>query len=278
MPGTLYVVATPIGNLEDITLRAARVLREADLIAAEDTRHSRRLLDHLGVNAPVTSYHEHNEESKSLKLVEELESGKIIALITDAGTPCVSDPGYRLVRAARMKGIPVVAIPGPSAAIAALSISGLPSDCFTFHGFFPRKRSRALDMLGEAARAGGTHLFYEAPNRLADTLAMLAEHLPGSEVAVARELTKIHEEVVLGAPSKLAARYAAAPPRGECVLLVHLNAHEAEEPPDADELRQAVEALMAEKGLSRRDAVRQIAERLGVARNTVYAAAMGERE
>jgi 16S rRNA (cytidine1402-2'-O)-methyltransferase len=271
--GRLYIVATPIGNLDDLTARAARVLGEVDLIAAEDTRHTARLLQRYGVRTPTTSYHEHNEREKTGRLLEVLEGGGAVALVSDAGTPGIADPGYRLVRAARDAGHEVVAVPGPCAFVAALSVSGLPVDRFTFHGFFPRKRSAAEALCGVIAAAPGTHIFYESPRRLAASLRMLAGHLPGAHACVARELTKVHEEVVEGRCGDLADRYEAAPPRGECVVLVH----PAEAAPqaaltDAD-LAERVDALMAARGLSRRDAVRRVAEETGEPRNRVYTAA-----
>lgn len=271
--GRLFVVATPIGNLEDMTARALRVLAEADVIASEDTRHSRRLLDHYGIRTPLTSYHEHNEAEKAQTLLRELEQGRNVALITDAGTPCISDPGYRVVRAARQGGFEVVAVPGPSALAAALSVSGLPTDRFTFHGFFPRKRSHVEEMLGEIAARGGTHVFFESPHRLGDTLAALAEGLPNAETAVARELTKIHEEVAFGPPGDVAGYFAGEPVRGECVLIVHAQARDAARDWAPEEIRARVDAAVEAEGLSRRDAVRKVAAELNLPRNAVYEAA-----
>jgi 16S rRNA (cytidine1402-2'-O)-methyltransferase len=273
--GTLFIVATPIGNLEDITARALRVLGEVGLIAAEDTRHSGLLLRHFGIDTPLTSYHEHNESGKAERLVEMLLAGTDIALIADAGTPCISDPGYRVVRAARDAGVPVAAVPGPSALLAALSVSGLPTDRFAFHGFFPRKAGKADELLAQMADWPGTHLFFESPRRLAATLQRLAERLPEAEAAVARELTKRFEEVVSGSPEDVLAAFAENAPRGECVVLVHVR------PPDTDaavldetRVRALVEQAMARDGLSRRDAVRLIAHQLGAPRREVYAAAL----
>lgn len=273
--GCLYVVATPIGNLEDMTARAVRVLRDVDAIAAEDTRHSRRLLDHYGISTPVTSYHEHNEEAKAAALVESICQGRRVALISDAGTPCVSDPGYRIVRAAREAGLHVIAVPGASAVVAALSICGLPSQPFTFHGFFPRKAGQAADALTLVAAAGGTHCWYESPNRIARTLDRLADALPEAEVCVARELTKVHEEVVWGSALDVARQFGDREVRGECVIVLHA-AREASPAPDDDAIREAVEHAMDECNLSRRDAVRRVAEELGLPRNRVYQAALEE--
>jgi 16S rRNA (cytidine1402-2'-O)-methyltransferase len=276
--GCLYVVATPIGNLEDITARALRVLREVDLIASEDTRHSRRLLDHYGIATPLTSYHEHNEAQKAEELLALLEQGRNVALITDAGTPGVSDPGYRVVRGARERGLRVAAVPGPSALVAALSVSGLPTDRFAFHGFFPRKEGQANEALDRIKASGGTHVFFESPHRLAKTLQQVAARMPEAEVAVARELTKVYEEVMTGPAAELAERVAALDGvRGECVLMLHTSDETA--PAEAwtdDALRARVERAMAEEGLSRRDAVRKVAADLGLPRNAVYAAATGD--
>ena len=272
--GRLYVVATPIGNLEDVTRRAERVLGEVDLIAAEDTRHSRVLLAHLGIDTPLTSYHDHNEAVKSESLLQELEGGRSVALITDAGTPCISDPGYRLVRAARDRGIAVVAVPGPSALVAALSVSGLPTDRFAFHGFFPRKKGQAQRLCETWRETRGTHLFFESANRLAATLACIEHSLPEAEVAVARELTKKYEEVLRGAPRDLATQLSAVPVKGECVVMVHVSkAPRGVEVPQ-ERLKALVDEAAAREGLSRRDAIRKVAEELDLPRNRVYAAAM----
>jgi 16S rRNA (cytidine1402-2'-O)-methyltransferase len=278
--GALYVVATPIGNLEDMSPRAVRTLQEADVIAAEDTRHSRRLLTHFAIQTPLTSYHEHNEQSKTLELIELLECGKSIALISDAGTPCISDPGYRLVRAARAAGHIVFGIPGPAAALTALSVSGLPSDRFTFHGFFPRKASERQQALEGIAATGGTHIFYESPQRVLALLARIEDTLPDAQVSVARELTKKFETTVTGSPKEVRDALADKDVRGECVVIIYSSAALAGSkiPPDDDTLRLRVEETMATEGLSRRDAVRTVAERLNLPRNAVYAAAAKHHE
>ncbi len=270
--GRLFVVATPIGNLDDISARALRVLGSVSLIAAEDTRHSKRLLDHFDIRTPLTSYHDHNEAAKSEQLLSTLRDGRDVALITDAGTPCIADPGYRVVRAAREQGIPIEAVPGPSAVTAALSIGGLPTDRFAFHGFFPRKRNEAAAALERAREFGGTHVFYEAPNRVRDTLALLVHAAPEAEVCVARELTKIHEEVARGTPEAVAGHFELHAPKGECVVLIYFGESPAAEFSDA-EIRKAVEAAMTARSISRRDAVREVAASLGIPRNRVYDAA-----
>lgn len=268
----LFVVATPIGNLEDLSPRARRVLAEADIVAAEDTRHSRKLLGAAGSRARTESYHEHNEAEKAARLIAAMQAGQSVALVTDAGTPCISDPGYRLVAAAREAGICVETVPGPCSPVAALSVSGLPSDRFAFHGFLPRKRAPRRALFAEWGQWRGAHVAFESPQRLAAALDDLAETLPSVEAAVARELTKLHEEVRRGTPAELAAHFRAHAPRGECVLLAHVADSPARTWTD-DELREQVAARMQEEGLSRRDAVRAVADATGEPRNRVYAAA-----
>ena len=199
MLGTLSIVSTPIGNLEDITLRAARVLREADLIACEDTRHTRKLLDHIGVSKPLVSYHEHNETARAAELVERLAAGANIALVSDAGTPLLSDPGYRLVEAAIAAGIPVIPIPGASAVLSALAASGLPTDEFRFGGFLPPKTTQRRKTLEALREERCTLIFYEAPHRILEALEDVEAVLGARPVVVARELTKLHEEFLRGA-------------------------------------------------------------------------------
>lgn len=275
--GRLFVVATPIGNLDDITMRALNVLRQVDLIAAEDTRHSRRLLQHYDISTPLTSYHEHNESAKAGQLLDLLQDGRDVALITDAGTPGISDPGYRVVRAAHDHGLAVVPVPGASAVVTALAASGLPSDAFSFHGFFPRKKGAARAILEQLAKNGGTHIFFESPNRLSATLELFAEVAPSCEVCVARELTKVHEEIRRDQPAALAHHYRQEPPRGECVILAYSTPSAAgADLPDAARLRDLVDAAMEDQGLTRRDAVRSVAARLNVPRRLVYAAAQGD--
>ena len=272
--GMLYVVATPIGNLEDMTPRAVRILREVDWIAAEDTRHSRALLTRHDIRTPLTSYHEHNEQEESVRLVASLETGKNGALISDAGTPCISDPGYRLVRAAREADVPVVAVPGACAPIAALSVSGLPTDRFTFHGFFPRKRSAAVQLLESLHALGGTHIFLEAPGRVEASLTAVADVMPDAETVIAREITKRFEEVLRGSPQALLEQIRGKGLRGECVLLLYAPTGAAPgEEMDDEALQGLVAEAMASGELSYRDAVRRVAEETGVPRNRVYAAA-----
>lgn len=266
-PGTLYVVATPLGNLEDVTLRALRVLREVDLVACEDTRRTGQLLKAHGIAARTTSYFEHNERWKGGRLVEELRQGRSIALVSDAGTPAVSDPGYRLVREARAAGLPVVPVPGPSAAVAALSVSGLPSDRFLFVGFLPARAGARQRAIGALAASRETLVIYEAPTRVLDTLAGLEAGLGDRDAFLCREATKLHEEYRPGRLSALRAELAGRPGiRGEIVLVVS-GAPDAA--PGADSA-PALYARLAAEGLTRREAVKEVARRLGLKARDVY--------
>ncbi len=265
-PGTLYVVATPIGNLEDITARALRILAEVELIAAEDTRHSRQLLNHFGIRTPLLSCHEHNEEQRLNELVTRLRGGARIALISDAGTPAIADPGYRLVRACHAAGIRVEPVPGPSALLAALSAAGEPTDRFLFEGFLPAKsaaRTAALTALRDEPR---TVVCYEAPHRLAATLAAIGE-VWGEErpVVVARELTKLHEEFFRGTAGEALAHFGAGRVRGEVVLI--LPPYVA---PRAPRDPAAVLAELLAAGVPRREAVKQVAKEFAMAGSEVY--------
>ena len=218
-PG-LHVVATPIGNLADVTLRALHVLAGADVLAAEDTRHTRRLLDRYGIDRAMVAHHEHNEAASAAGLIARVEAGESVALVSDAGTPLVSDPGHRAVALARERGLSVVPVPGPSAPLAALVASGLPSEAMTFAGFPPPKSAARRAWLEQLRAAPGTLVLFEAPHRLAESLRDMADMLGAREAAVCRELTKRHEEARRGALADLAAHYAAHPPRGEIVVCV----------------------------------------------------------
>lgn len=265
MPGTLYVISTPIGNLEDITVRALRVLREADLIACEDTRHSRKLLDHFGISKPAVSYHEHNEAARTRELIERLEHGENIALISDAGTPLISDPGYRVVKAAADAGIAVVPVPGASAALTALAASGLPTDAFRFCGFFPAKASQRRKMLDELKGEDCTLIFYEAPHRVLDALEDIAALGP-RPVVVARELTKMHEEFLRGTAEEIRRELASrGAVRGEITILIG----KGEPVPDESSVEDAVQAL-EQQGVSRMDAIKQVAKSRGLSKREVY--------
>lgn len=267
MSGTLYVVATPIGNLEDITYRAVRILQEVSLIAAEDTRHSRKLLEHYAIRTPLISCHEHNEEQRTAQLLERLQAGESLALISDAGTPCIADPGYRLVSCCRRAGLPVVAVPGPSALVAALSIAGLPTDAFRFIGFLPARahaRRRLLEQLKDERQ---TLACYEAPHRLLSCLQDI-EAICGSErpLAVARELTKRHEELFSGTAAEARAHFAAARVRGELVLLLGPAPLRAPE----ETVREALLRLKNETDLSWKEIVKQVAREFGLPGSAVY--------
>ena len=267
-PG-LYIVATPIGNLGDITLRAADVLRRCDGVACEDTRVTGKLMKHLGVSKPLWRYYDHSEHRDRERLVETLRS-RAVALVSDAGTPLVSDPGYRLVNDCRAEGIAVTVLPGPCAAIAGLSVSGLPNDRFLFAGFLPSKDKARRDVLTELAGVDATLIFYETAPRLTKSLATIGEILPDREIAVARELTKIHEELRRGLADGLLAWFEAHPPKGEIVLLIGppLEMQQASAA-DADAL--LLEALQTSKASQ---AVAQVAKATGLDRKLLYARAM----
>jgi 16S rRNA (cytidine1402-2'-O)-methyltransferase len=267
-PGTLYVVSTPIGNLGDLTYRAVEVLRAVSLIVAEDTRHSRHLLDRYEVRTPVSAYHEHNEARATPALVARLAAGESVALISDAGTPLLSDPGARVAAAAIEAGVPVVPVPGASALLAALVASGLPAERFTYYGFLPRKGRERAALVEEIAALRHTAVVYEAPPRVADTLGELDEAGCGERrVAVARELTKQFEEVRRGTVRDVAAYYHTAPPRGEVVLVLE----GAAAPAEADEtaLREHVVRLRAE-GADARAIATALTRDLGASRNLAY--------
>jgi 16S rRNA (cytidine1402-2'-O)-methyltransferase len=263
-PG-LYLVATPIGNLGDITLRAVAVLARADIVYCEDTRHSRPLLAHFGIQARMRPYHEHNAELERPRVLAELAQGKRIALISDAGTPLVSDPGFKLVREATAAGHAVVAIPGPSAVLAALSTAGLPTDAFFFAGFLPAREAARSARIAELAAVPGTLVLFESPARVGHTLAALATGLGTRAAAVARELTKLHEEVRRGSLAELAAAFAGAAPKGEVVILVG--------PPGENEVPDSTietQLGVALSDRSVRDAAKTVAEALGVSKARVY--------
>jgi len=262
MAGILYVVATPIGNLDDITVRAVKTLKEADLIAAEDTRHTKKLLIHLAIATPATSYHEHNEEQKSEELISKLRDGKNIALVTDAGTPCVSDPGYRLVKKASMAGIKVVPIPGASAMTAALSASGLPSDEFTFKGFLPEKQGARRKVLTEMALREATYILYESPKRTVKLLKDIEEIMGDVNIVVARELTKVYEEFIRGTVSEVLSRIS-GDLKGEVTVILRTGS------PVSADYEEALLSLIKE-GASVRDAVDIISSDYGVSKKEVY--------
>ncbi len=267
--GRLSIVATPIGNLEDVTLRALRVLRESDAILAEDTRRTRTLCTHHGIATPLRAFHAHTPDARVTELVEELRSGARLALVTDAGTPLVSDPGARLVQAAAEAGVRVEPIPGPSAALAAISVAGLRVDGFRFVGFLPRSGGRRAKAIEQVGRAREASILFEAANRLPATLRDLAAALGGDRrAAVCRELTKLHEEVARGTLEELSERYREAP-RGEVTLVVEGASEDAREAEDVDPEALA-RALLAE-GMRTKDAARVVAERLSWPTRDAYA-------
>ena len=272
MAGTLYLVATPIGNLEDISQRALRTLREVDVVACEDTRHTRILLNHFGIKTPTVSYHEHNERARAEELCRDLEAGKSVALVSDAGTPLISDPGFRIVQAAIERRIPVVPIPGAAALIAALIASGLPSDQFFFAGFLPARANERRKRLEELHNVPATIVFYEAPHRIAATLKAAAEVLGNRQAVLARELTKLHEEILRGGLDELARRLSEQEkPRGEMVLMVSGAA-----PDSAGETRSSSRDLgervneLESTGLDAKTALKQAAREFGMKRAEAY--------
>lgn len=268
MSGRLVVCPTPIGNLEDVTLRVLSALRDADAIACEDTRRTRVLLERYGVQAPLVSYHEHNERARAAELVERMRGGAVVALVSDAGMPLVSDPGFVLVQACVAAGLAVEVLPGPSAALAALVASALPAEVWRFAGFLPRKRGA----LAAVFASPETVVAFESPKRLGASLAVLAELDPQRPAAVCRELTKLHEEVVRADAATLAARYAGEPPKGEVVLVV------GGAPPRTGTDPQAVDAMRAlvEAGARARVAAQVVASLTGAAANDLYRAVLGE--
>ena len=269
MTGTLYIVATPIGNLEDMTLRGLRVLREVDYIACEDTRQTSKLLGHFGISKPTVSYHEHNEAARAAELVKKLEGGASIALVSDAGTPLVSDPGYRLVQAAIAAGASVTPIPGPSAVITALSGAGLPTDSFRYCGFLPAKSSQRRKMLEQFKSETCTLIFYETPHRILASLEDVQAVMGARPVVVARELTKLHEEFLRGTAAEVRTELAARPAvKGEITLLLG----KADETPAAGDGTPMEDAVRAaeQQGLSRMDAIKQVAKVRGLAKREVY--------
>jgi 16S rRNA (cytidine1402-2'-O)-methyltransferase len=267
--GTLYVVATPLGNLGDLSPRAADTLKHVAVVAAEDTRHSKPLLVHAGSHAELISFHEHSSERALERILRILKEGRDVALITDAGTPAISDPGVALVSAARERGIPVVTIPGPNAVAASLAVSGISGDRYLFLGFLPRKGSDRRRFLLTAARSEWTVVMFEAPNRVVQLLADLIEACgPERHAAVSREMTKVFEETRSGTLQELSEHYAEAPVRGEVTVVISGTGKEHVEERSPDPQERARD-LLAE-GLSRKDVANRIAEETGISRNTAY--------
>lgn len=269
-PGTLYVVATPLGHLGDLSPRAADLLRAVPVVAAEDTRVTRGLLAHLDAHPRLVAFHQHSDAARADELLALLRGGEDVALVTDAGTPGVSDPGPALVEAVRAAGLSVVPIPGPSAVTAAISVSGFPADRYLFLGFAPRKGKERDQWLRQAELPGVTIVCFEAPGRLTDLLTDLAAGAQGARRAVVgREITKLHEEFRVGTLSELAAHYDGSPPRGEVTVVLAPASSETEAGPDPDAARRLATELLA-AGRSKRDVVREVTDRTGLARNLVY--------
>ncbi len=278
MAGILYLVPTPIGNLGDISLRARQTLENADFIAAEDTRVSLKLLNHLEIKKPLVSYYEHNKTFKGGRIVERILAGETCALVSDAGSPAISDPGEDLVKECAAAGITVCAIPGPCAAITALSISGQSTGRFCFEGFLSMSKKSRREHLDSLRAEKRTMIFYEAPHKLMNTLEDMVEVF-GAErpVSFCRELTKLHEEVIRTTLGEAIVHFTETPPKGEFVLVVAGAPEEAKEVPTATDAAGRVNALISQ-GLSRKDAIKQTAQELGLPKNAVYAAALGEEE
>lgn len=270
-PGTLYIVSTPIGNLEDITLRALRVLKEVDLIAAEDTRHSRKLLSAYDIHTPLTSYFDQNEARKSGYLVRQLQDGKSVALVSDAGTPGISDPGYRVITAALEAGLDVVPIPGASALLSALTVSGLPFEQFLFLGFLTNQRSGRMKQLRPLVAESRTAVCYVSPHHLLTALTDMLDLLGNRRIVVARELTKSYEEVARGSIQSVVDEFRQRPSvKGECTLVIAGASAQRATAMSADEIRDALRARIDEQGMSRKDAVKAVVAEWGLAKNEVY--------
>jgi 16S rRNA (cytidine1402-2'-O)-methyltransferase len=270
-PGTLHLVATPIGNLEDLTFRALRILESCELIAAEDTRRTRKLLTHYGVSRPLVSCFEHNEMKRIPAILEALREGKDVALVSDAGSPGVSDPGFRLVREAVDQGMPVTALPGPSAVIPALSVSGLPTDRFSFYGFLPRSGSDRKRLLEEAAQVPHTLVFFESPHRVVKTLEDMLARMGNRRAAVCRELTKRFEQVERDVLSELIAKWQARTPKGEFCIVIEGRGRKQDQTEDREErLKRAAQDLKRPTDLPLREVAREVAQRHGLPRREVY--------
>ena len=278
-PGTLYLVATPIGNLEDITLRALRVLKESDLIAAEDTRRTRKLLSHYGISKPLVSCFEENEQKRIPLLLESLRTGKSVALVSDAGSPGVSDPGYRLVQALLREGIPFTAVPGPSAVITALSLAGLPANHFSFYGFLPRTRSERLRFLEQAARQSSALVFFESPRRIASSILEMLKVFGNRQAALCREITKRFEEVHRGTIAEIIEKIERKPPKGElCLVVAGARPQEEAEVRREEALRKVERELerYRQEGRSVKEAALTLARQYGLSRREVYQMALGK--
>jgi 16S rRNA (cytidine1402-2'-O)-methyltransferase len=276
--GRLYLVATPLGNLEDMTVRALRLLGEADLIACEDTRHTAKLLHHYGIDKPTISYHQHNEAARADELVQRLEQGAQIMLVTDAGTPGISDPGHRLVSLCVERRIPVIPIPGPSAVIAALTASGLPTEEFIFAGFLPSRPTARRKALQTLAKENRTLVLYEAPHRVVDTLADLLKCMGRRQAVIAREMTKIHEEFLRGDLAELLVRMQQQPVRGEITMVIAPPSPGEQKSPElcTVPLRERLEEIMRERQIDRKAALKLAARERGLTKREAYKQLLGD--
>jgi len=275
VPGTLYIVATPIGNLEDITLRALRILKEVDLIAAEDTRVTRKLLSRYDIHTPMVSYHSHSGPSRTKEIIDSLQSGHNVALVSDAGTPGISDPGYELIKSAIDVGVQVEAIPGPSAVITALVLSGLPTARFAFDGWVPRKQGDRQRFFQALASEERTTCVYVAPNRLLDALKSVRDEMGDRPIAVVREATKVFEEVFRGTPEQAIEHFQRREIKGEIVLVI--SGVQRLEQKDVDQQESAAESLLIQllkSGMSERDAIKECSRQSGLPKRQVYAIAL----
>jgi len=287
MTGTLYIVATPIGNLEDITLRALHILREADLIACEDTRHTKKLLAHFNISKPAISYHEHNERERVAELIARLEEGATIALVSDAGTPLISDPGFQLAGQAIARGIPVIPLPGPSALVTALAASGLSVIEFTFARFLPPKKSARRARLAELAKYKSTLIFYEAPHRIKEMLADALDLLGDRPAVIARELTKLHEEFIRGRLSEIIGATADRSLKGEMVLIIAPVEYDNQRRPVADStgtideqphsILEEVERIVREEGIDQKSALKRVARARRLSKSEAYRRMLAEK-
>lgn len=273
----LYLVATPIGNLEDITLRALRILKEVSLIACEDTRHTRKLLDHFAIHTPTISYHEHNEQTRAQELTARLLQGESLALVTDAGTPGISDPAYRVVVAAIQQGIQIIPLPGATALIAGLIASGLPTDAFLFVGFLPAKRQARRAKLEALRHVRETLVLYEAPHRIKETLLEAEAVLGNRQASLARELTKLYEQFLRGSLSEISAQLPRQEPRGEMTLVIAGAMEDEAQPlPETKSLTAQLEQLMQTE-ISRNDALKQLAKMRGLSKKEAYRLLLEEK-
>ena len=269
--GVLYLCPTPIGNLEDITLRVLKTLKEVDIIAAEDTRQTLKLLNHFDIKKPLTSYHEHNKKTKGAKLIEELKKGKSIALVTDAGTPAISDPGEDLVKLCIEEGIKVVPLPGPTAAITALVASGLDTSSFVFEGFLPTKNKEREERLNRISKEERTIILYEAPHRLKETLRELKSYVAERKIVIARELTKIHEEFIRGTIDEVLTKLGDEI-KGEIVLII-----EGAQKQQVEEKPEILIQKYLEEGMDKKEAIKRVAKELGIPKSQVYKLIIGKK-